>query len=453
MVASVSAMLKRLKTEWATQLQPEAIIAACAEAGYTSWRDRVLTPVTTIQLFLLQILHGNTACSHLPHLSGRRFSASAYCQARTKLPLDLFALLLTRLCTSVQSHVSEEGCWHGHRTFLVDGSGCSMPDTPALQQAFGQPTVQRPGCGFPVVRLLGLFHAGTGLLLKLVVAPLLTHDLALVRAVHPSLRAGDVLVADRGLCSYAHLALLAQAGVHAVLRLGARQLVDFTPGRPFVMPGVRRTPAVKGIPRSRWLKAVGAHDQLVTWFKPKPRPSWLTREALAALPEALVLREVRYHIGTPGFRTREITLVTTLLDAEVYRVSDLAELYRRRWQVETSLAHLKTAMQMDVLHCKTVAGTLKELTVFAMVYNLVRMVMLQSATLQHTAAERISFLDALRWLGAPRTGMPLTGLIVNPIRPYRVEPRVKKRRPKSFPLMLKPRHKLRQQLVQQEISG
>jgi hypothetical protein len=453
MVASVTAVLKRLKTEWATQLQPEAIIATCEEAGYTSWRDRVLTPVTTVQLFLLQVLHGNTACSHLPHLSGIRFSASAYCQARAKLPLNLFALLLTRLCTSVQPHVSEEGCWRGHRTFFVDGSGCSMPDTPTLQEAFGQPNVQRPGCGFPVVRLLGLFHAGTGLLLKLVVAPLLTHDLALVRAVHPSLQAGDVLVADRGLCSYAHLALLAQAGVHAVLRLGARQLVDFTPGRPFVMPGVRRTPAVKGIPRSRWLKALGVHDQLVTWFKPKTRPSWLARETLAALPETLVLREVRYHIGTPGFRTREITLVTTLLDAEAYRVSDLAELYRRRWQVETSLAQLKTGMQMDVLHCKTVAGTLKELTVFAMVYNLVRLIMLQSATLQHTAAERISFLDALRWLGAPRTGMPLMSLIVNPIRPHRVEPRVKKRRPKSFPLMLKPRQELRQQLVQQEISG
>jgi hypothetical protein len=451
MVASVTAVLKRVKTDWATQLQPEAIIAACEEAGYTSWRERVLTPVTTIQLFLLQILHGNTACNHLPHLSGLRFSASAYCQARTRLPLNLFALLLTRLCASVSPF--DEGRWHGHRTFLVDGSGCSMPDTPALQDAFGQPTVQRPGCGFPVARLLGLFHAGTGVLLKLVVAPLLTHDLAQVQAVHPSLQEGDVLVADRGLCSYAHLALLAQAGVHAVLRVGARQLVDFTPGRPFVMPGVRRTPAVKGIPRSRWLKAVGVYDQLVTWLKPKTHPSWLTREALAALPEALVLREVRYYLSTPGFRTRQITLVTTLLDAEVYRVADLAELYRQRWQVETSLAHLKTSMQMDVLHCKTVSGVLKELTVFAIVYNLVRLVMWQSATLQHTAAERISFLDALRWLSAPRTGRPLAALIVNPIRPHRVEPRVKKRRPKSFPFMIKPRQALRQQLVQQEPGG
>ena len=453
MVASVTAVLRRFKTEWATQLQPEAIIGACEEAGYTSWRDRVLTPVTTVQLFLLQILHGNTACSHLPHLSGLRFTAAAYCQARARLPVRFFDLLLERFGRAVQRSALDDGRWHGHRTFLVDGSGCSMPDTPALQDAFGQSTEQRPGCGFPVAHLLGLFHAGTGVLLKLVVAPLLTHDLAQVQQVHPLLAPGDVLVADRGLCSYAHLALLVQAGVHAVLRVGARQMVDFTPGRPFVRPSVRRTSAVKGVPRSRWLKALGVHDQLVAWLKPKTCPSWLTREALAGLPETLVLREVRDHIGRPGFRTRQITLVTTLLDADIYRVADLAELYRQRWQVETALAHLKTTMRMDVLHCKTVSGVLKELTVFAMVYNLVRMVMCQSAMLQHIAVERISFLDALRWLGAPSTGVPLIALIVNPARPYRVEPRVKKRRPKSFPFMVKPRQELRQQLLQQELGG
>jgi Transposase DDE domain len=453
MVPRITAVLTRFKTDWAAQLQPDAIKAACQEAGYTSWRERVLTPVTTIQLFLLQMLHGHTACSHLPHLSGIRFSASAYCQARTKLPLDLFGLLLTRLCASAQSRISDEGRWHGHRTFFVDGSGCSMPDTPALQKAFGQPTEQRPGCGFPVARLLGLFHAGTGVLLKLVVAPLLTHDLAQVQAVHPTLQAGDVLVADRGLCSYAHLALLVQAHLHAVLRVGARQIVDFTPGRPFVRPSVRRTPAVKGVPRSRWLTTLGHHDQLVAWLKPKTCPSWLAKEALAALPEVLMLREIRYQIGTPGFRTREITLVTTLLDAERYRVADLAELYRQRWQVETALAHLKTTMQMEVLHCKTVPGVLKELTVFAIVYNLVRMVMLQSATRQHTAVERISFLDALRWLGAPSTRILLGALIVNPTRPHRVEPRVKKRRPKSFPFMITPRQELRYRLIQQEFRG
>jgi hypothetical protein len=167
----------------------------------------------------------------------------------------------------------------------------------------------------------------------------------------------------------------------------------------------------------------------------------------------VVLREVRYGVGTPGFRTRQITIVTTLLDPENYPVTDLAELYRQRWPIDTSLAHLKTTMQMDVLHCKTVPGVLKELTVFAIVYNLVRLVMWHSAMRLHISVERISFLDALRWFSAPNSGMPLRALIVNPIRPHRVEPRVKKRRPKSFPFMIKPRHVLRQQLVHQEVGA
>jgi hypothetical protein len=304
-----------------------------------------------------------------------------------------------------------------------------------------------------VAHLLGLFHAGTGVLLKLVVAPLLTHDLAQGQALHPALQSGEVLVADRGLCSSAHLALLVQAGVQAVLRVGARQIVDVTPARPCVRPRVRRTSAVKGVPRSRWRKALGVHAQLVAWLTPQTCPAWLTREALAALPETLERREVRYDIDTPGFRTRQITLVTTLLDADIYRGADLAELYHKRWQVETSLAHLKTTMHLDVLHGKTVPGVLKELMVFAIVSNLVRMVMRQSATLQHTDVARISFLDALRWLSASSPGMPLMMLIVNPARPYRVEPRVKKRRPKSFPFMVKPRQERHQQLVQQEIRG
>src|SRR5262245_20017834 len=187
MVPNITAILQRLAGEWAALLQPDAMLAACGEVGYTGWRDRLLTPVTTGQLFLLQILHGNTACSHVPHLSGLRFSAAAYCQARARLPLRLFDLLLERFSCAVAQSASDAGRWHGHRTFLVDGSGCSMPDTPALQDAFGQPNVQRRGCGFPVARLLGLFHAGTGVLLKLVVAPLLTHDLAPVQKVHPML--------------------------------------------------------------------------------------------------------------------------------------------------------------------------------------------------------------------------------------------------------------------------
>jgi hypothetical protein len=166
-----------------------------------------------------------------------------------------------------------------------------------------------------------------------------------------------------------------------------------------------------------------------------------------------VRREVRDHIGRPGFRTRQLTLVTTRLDAASSRVADLADLYRQRWPVETALAPLKTTMRMEGLHGQTVPGVLQELTVLAVVDNLVRRVMWHSAILQHIAVERISFRAALRWLGAPRTGLPFSALSMNPGRPSRVEPRVKKRPPKSVPWMLKPRQALRRQLIQQTLGG
>jgi hypothetical protein len=166
-----------------------------------------------------------------------------------------------------------------------------------------------------------------------------------------------------------------------------------------------------------------------------------------------MLREVRAQVGTPGFRTRQRTLVTTRLDAELSRVADLAERYRLCWQVETALAQLKTPRQMDVLHGKTGPGVLKAVAVVALVDNLVRMVMRPSATRQRPAVERISVLDALRWRRAPRTGMPLVALMGHPARPHRVEPRLKKRRPTSFPLMITCRQELRQPLVQHERSG
>src|SRR5918996_2873277 len=284
--------------------------------------------------------------------------------------------------------------------------GAPGPSPPAFQDAFGQPNGQRRGGGSPVGRLLGRLHAGPGGLLTRVVAPLLTHALAQVQTVPPRVAPGDGLVADRGRCSSAHLARLAQAGVHAGLRVWARQLVDCTPGRPLVTPGVRRTPAVTGPPRARWLKTLGVHAPRVTWWQPKTWPSWRTREALAALPDAWALREGRSGIGRPGGRTRQMPLGTTRLDAEVYRGAALAEPYRQRWQVETSRAHRNTTMPMDVRHGHTVSGVLQELTILAMVDTLGRQVRRPSATLPHPAVERLSCLDALRGRSAPSPRRP-----------------------------------------------
>jgi hypothetical protein len=454
MVGTVMEALRHIKAELATLLDAPAILALCHEVGY-QWRARLLDPVTTVHLFILQILHGNTACSHLPRLVAQRFTASAFCQARTRLPLGVWQRLLWRPAAVCEQTTYDEGRWRGHRTFLIDGSSFSMPDTPELQEFFGQPGGQRPGCGFPVAHLLALFHAGTGFLLEVLAAPWHTHDMAHVAAVHTVLQPGDVLVGDRAFCSFVHLALLRQQGLHAVLRVHQKQIVDFTPYRPHTPP--KPQAAQKGLPRSRWLRQLGVPDQLVEWVKPVRLPvhppAWMTPELFAALPAGLCVRELRYRVTQAGFRTQTVTLVTTLLEVDLYPADALAELYHMRWQVEINLRHLKQTMGLDVLHCQRLVGVLKELTVFALVYNLVRVVMLAAAQRQRVALERISFVDALRWLSTARPGEPLPPLGVNPHRPDRIEPRAVKRRPKPYPLLTKPRREARNALKQQRLGA
>ena len=454
MVGMVTQVLKHIKAELAQVLDAPTILTLCREVGY-QWRPRLLDPVTTVHLFILQILHGNTACSHLPHLAGQRFTASAYCQARTRLPLIVWQQLVRWTSAAIALTIHDEGRWRGHRTFLVDGSSFSMPDTPELQEHFGQPSGQRPGCGFPVAHLLALFHAGTGVLLEVLAAPWHTHDMAHVASLHATLQPGDVLVGDRAFCSFAHLALLRHQSLHAVFRIHQKQLVDFTPSRPHT---ASKPPAAqKGLPRSRWLRQLGVTDQLVEWVKPvRPPvhpPAWMTPELFATFPEGLCVRELRYRVAQAGFRTQTVTLVSTLLEGDLYPTDALAELYHMRWQVETNLRHLKQTMGLDVLHCQRLAGVLKELTVFALVYNLVRIVMLEAVKRQGVALERISFIDALRWLSTARPREPLPPLVVNPHRPDRVEPRAVKRRPKPYPLLTKPRREAHKALRQREVAA
>jgi hypothetical protein len=185
----------------------------------------------------------------------------------------------------------------------------------------------------------------------------------------------------------------------------------------------------------------------VEWIKPKKAPEWITAAEYAKLPERMVVRELRYPVGQPGFRTREVTLVTTLLDAELYPLEALAELYRQRWLAEQHLRELKTTMRMDVLKCKTVDGVMKELHVFALAYNLVRVVLQAGARRQGLAIGRLSFIDALRWLETAQEGEALPRIVVNPDRPDRVEPRVVKRRPKEYDRMTRPRSELRTRMM------
>ena len=449
MVTTIADAIGRIKKELARVLEPAMLTKLCRDVGH-HWRDRLLDPVTTIHLFILQILNGNTACAHVPRLAGKSFTGSAYCQARGRLPLKLFEKLLTRVVAALQPVTHEVGRWLGHRTFLLDGSSFSMPDSEELRKEFGQHGQQKPGCGFPVAHLLVLFHAGTGILLNALAHPWRTHDMKHAAELHPELEAGDVLISDRGLCSFAHLALVLGRKLHALFRMHQQVIVDFTPRRNHVKPGPGTKP--KGLPRSRWVRRLGPFDQIVEWFKPVERPEWMTARAFANLPASIRLRELRYRVNRPGFRVDEVTLVTTLLDAERYSAAALAELYGMRWQVETNLSHLKRTLGMDVLRCETVRGVQKELLVFALVYNLVRVVMLEASRRQGVALDRISFIDALRWLATARPGADLPDLVINPHRPNRAEPRVVKRRPKSYSLMTKPRDTLRKALLKSSVK-
>ena len=386
------------------------------------------------------MLHGNTALTHVSLLAGRAFTASAFCQARARLPLAVFQTVLRAVVKILVPATEVAGLWFGHRVLLIDGSSFSMPDVAALQAYFGQPGNQAKGCGFPVAHILALFHAGTGLLLEVFAAPLRSHDMAGVGGILPLLKRGDVLVADRGFCSFAHLALLICKGVHAVFRLHQKQIVDFTPGRAHARPGQKRAPKGMPQPLGVGLRPDGSSGRI---FQAGAVPRVDERGRVRKLPESIMVRELRYRITAPGFRTREVTLVTTLLDAAAYPADALAELYGTRWRIEENLKSLKQTMKMDVLRCMTVDGVLKELTMYALAYNLVRVTMCQAAGRQGVEADRVSFIDALRWLRGAEEGEEMPELVVNPRRPGRYEPRVRKRRPKQYPVMKKPRAELR----------
>jgi hypothetical protein len=345
-----------------------------------------------------------------------------------------------------------DGLWRGHRLWLVDGTTFSMPDTPPLQAHFGQSGVQKPGCGFPIAHGLALVHAASGLVAKLLLAPLRTNDLSQVVQLNEELAPGDLVVGDRAFASYAHFALLLRRGVQGLMRAHQGMTVDFTSRRRHVPPQQKRTREDRGVPSSRWVRRLGKQDQVVEWFRPKQWPLWMTPAEFAALPESLFMRELRYEVNQRGCRVRIVTLVTTLLDPVQYPAEELARLYQKRWRIETDFAHLKTTLGMDILKCKTVAGVEKEATMFVLVYNLVRMVMRETAQRQGVEVDRISFIDTLRWLMSARSDSRLPDLLMNPLRPGRYEARVRKRRPKSFPVMTRPRAELRKALETKSLS-
>ena len=408
-MASIARTLARIKDDLQPFLSEESILSACHAAGHR-WRQRTLGPVQTIHLFIVQLLCFNTAMTALRHVGDKGVKASAYCKVRMRLPLKVLRALLVESSAAMRrvggSAGLADGRWCGLRTYLVDGSSTIAPDTPDSQKAFGQPSGCKKGCGFPVPKILGLFDAFSGLIVEMLAFPLFTHEQSKVWMLHPLLGAGDLLVGDRGFCSFVHLAMLVSRAIHGLFRIHQKQIVDFRPPRKHRRKYARRRKAQRRrarrkrpMPRSRFIKRLGRWDQVVEWFKDAAnKPKWMSNEPFAGLPESVRIRELRFVLESKGQRTRVVTIATTLLDPVLYPKEKIAELYGVRWRVETHFGQLKTQLRMRKVKSQTAQGVLKELTVYALVYNLVHLVMLKAAQRQGVEPHRISFIDAVRWL-------------------------------------------------------
>lgn len=430
-------------------LNPQAIDRCCREIGHDC-RESFWSPTMTVLTFLLQILSSEKtlraavaevlsqlSCRGEPNLPSP--DPTAYCQARKRLPKQVLKKLNEDVAFRMKGLVDATGRWRGHALKIVDGSTVSMPDTPSLQKAFPQPEAQKPGCGFPVARMVSLFCWATGALIHLDLSHLRISEVTLLRRHYEDwLSAGDVLLADRYYCSYVDLARLNHRGVHAVQRLHQRREADFRKG-----------------------KRLGPDDQLVEWTRPVQwlKRSGISREAFEELPETLTLRQVRVTDVPKGFRSRTIVVVTTLLDPVKYPAEEIRSLYRDRWLAELNLRSLKTHLGMEILRGKSEDVVRKEIIAHMLAYNLIRLLMWRAAREHGRDLHRLSFTGTLHRL---RKTMPqmmtssarceremlqvLFAQIAHdrlPDRPGRSEPRRRKRRPKNYSLLTKPRQHYR----------
>ena len=301
-----------------------------------------------------------------------------------------------------------------------------MPDTAKNQAAYPQPAAQAAGCGFPILYFCALMSLASGALLNFVVGNKHDGELNLWRKLWAWLRPGDIALGDGAYCSYADIALLRARGVDVVARLGQRK-TDFRKGR-----------------------LLGIEDHIVCWKTPKILPAWVGSQVI---PAEMTMRELRFKVAVPGFRVQTITLATTLLDSELYPKDDLAELFFNRWQVELRLRDIKVMLGMDVLRTKTPERARKELWTFLAAYNLLRTLMHSAAQKAKVPVARISFQGCRQRLLAIRSHIGSESAFIreyrrllrelacdrNPDRPFRVEPRARKRRPKQYDLLNKPR--------------
>jgi hypothetical protein len=430
------------------EMLPDRLLGR-TESGVNS-RQRMLTPKVTFWAFVSQVFDVGSSCrdvvrkveawwrwSQKEPVSAEGLTPSAYCQARARLDDQTLQVIFQHLSWSLERRVRTEQLWLGRRVKIVDGTTFSMPDTPGNQSCWPQPTSQKEGLGFPCMKMVGLFSLGSGGLESYAAGTLHQHENLLFRELWSGLHKGDIILGDRGFCSYAAMARLAERGVDSVMRLHQARKGSFREGR-----------------------RLGPDDRLVTWKKPTQRSDAWSREEWDALPDTLELRLIRLQATSPGFRTQTVTLVTTLTDAEAYPAEEIRALYGQRWGVEMHFYQIKILLGLDILRCKSPEMIEKETILHLIAYNLIRLMMQQAADRHDVELARISFkgtLDTVRHFAAavhaarqtPRRQDDLIDQMLAiiagdpvPERPGRSEPRAKKRRAKNYHLLTKPRHEM-----------
>jgi hypothetical protein len=439
-----------------TDILTEGVIGQALAALSKDWLDRIFSPLVTLWVFLGQVLSADHSCraavarliAHRLARGQRPCSAEtgAYCQARKRLPEEFFSEAGCLIGRALESKTKRGWLWKGRHVYMFDGTTVTMPDTPENQAAYPQVYNQKPGLGFPIARIGAITSLACGAIVNLGFCRYAGKgqgEVSLLRQLWNVLVPGDVLLADRLTANWTSIFLLQERGVSLVSRLNkAHRTADFRRGR-----------------------RLGAGDHVVRWAKPTSIRS-LDREAYHALPESITVRETMVRVQQPGFRTKSVVVVTTLLDPTETTKEDLAMLYRARWNNELDLRSIKATMQMRELRCKTPELVRKEVWAHVLAYNLIRTVMAQAAAKHDVMPRSISFKAALQTLDAFQPLLEMrtdrdtahrvqlyhdlldaiaTHRVAN--RPDRFEPRLKKRRRNYYDWLTKPRAEMKRKMA------
>lgn len=397
-------------------------------------RERLFPPTETLSMFLAQAMSADRSCQQavdeaaIKRLSGGLPRCSthtgAYCRARQRLPVEMVATLARHTGHVMAERIPQTWHWRGRPVRLVDGATVALPDTPENQALYPQPRSQQPGLGSPLCRLVAILCLASGALLDAAIGPCRgkgSDEQSLLRSILDVLESGEILLGDAFYATYFLLCALRERGIDGVFEQqgSRRRSTDFRRG-----------------------ERLGSRDHLIELRKPKTKPAWMNQIDYDQAPKTLKVREL-YTGGK--------ILMTTLLCPKQTSKAALKGLYRDRWHVELDLRNIKTTLGMERLSCRTPAMAQKEIWVYLLAYNLIRLLMAQSALLADMLPRQLSFKHTLQiWIAWRQSGNvndddKLAGLFILIAqqqvgnRPGRIEPRAVKRRPKPFPLLTKPR--------------